>query len=74
MSSVRVREALINKNDKSKERKKKITISMAGKNQILVCKDTFREIRHLVSARKIALPLLKGMELRIDVYKIINAS
>jgi fido (protein-threonine AMPylation protein) len=47
---------------------------MAGKNQILVCEDTFREICHLVPERKIAHPFLKGMERRIDVYEIINAS
>lgn len=48
--------------------------NLAGKNQILVCEDTYREIRHLVSARKIELPLLKGMERRIDVYEIIEAA
>lgn len=47
---------------------------LAGKDQILVCEDTFREIEHLVSARKIDLPFLKGMERRIDVYEIIEAS
>jgi adenylate cyclase len=48
--------------------------NLAGKNQILVCEDTFREIRHLVSARKVDLTLLKGMERRINVYEIIEAS
>jgi adenylate cyclase len=47
---------------------------LAGKDQILVCEDTFREIRHLVSARKIELTFLKGMERRINVYEIIEAS
>jgi class 3 adenylate cyclase len=47
--------------------------SLAGKDQILACEDTFREIRHLVSARKIEPPYLRGMERRIDVYEIIAA-
>lgn len=44
---------------------------MVGKNQILVCEEGFREIRHLVSAQKIERLFLKGMAQRIDVYEII---
>jgi adenylate cyclase len=47
---------------------------LAGKDQILVCEETFREIRHLVSARKIESSCLRGMERRIDIYEIIEAS
>ena len=46
--------------------------SLATRDQILVCAETYRQIRHLVSARKIELTLLKGVERRIDVYEVID--
>ncbi len=47
--------------------------SLAVRDQILVCEETYRQIRHLVSARKVELTFLKGVERRIDVYEVIDA-
>ena len=47
--------------------------SLAMRDQILVCEETYRQIRHLVSARQVKLTLLKGVERRIDVYEIVEA-
>ncbi|MDX9745991.1 MAG: adenylate/guanylate cyclase domain-containing protein [Syntrophales bacterium] len=46
--------------------------SLAEKGQILVCEETYRQIRHFVSARKIELTLLKGVERRIAVYEVLG--
>jgi len=43
-------------------------IAMAG--QILICEETYRNVRQLVRAKKIDAPQIKGIGRRLDVYSI----
>ncbi len=46
---------------------------LAQVNQILICEDTYRRVHQRVRAEKIALPPIKGIERRLDVYSVLEA-
>jgi class 3 adenylate cyclase len=46
--------------------------NLAGKMQILICEETYREVRNLVSAEKVPSSLLKGMNTPLEVYEILD--
>ena len=45
---------------------------MAQVNQILICEDTYRQVQQRVRAEKIALPPIRGIERRLDVYNVLE--
>ena len=46
--------------------------NLAGRNQILVCEETFQAIRHRVSARQAATSVLRGMTKPVSVYEVLE--
>lgn len=45
---------------------------IAGENEILICSETQKKIEGKLPAGKIDTPALKGIERRIDIYKVIS--
>ncbi|MCX5831560.1 MAG: response regulator [Deltaproteobacteria bacterium] len=46
---------------------------LAKVNQILICEDTYRLVQQRVRAEIVALPPIKGIERRLDVYSVLEA-
>lgn len=45
---------------------------LAGKNQILICDETYRQVRDMVQVEKMAPLPVKGIERKFDVYSVIG--
>ncbi|MDI6777298.1 MAG: adenylate/guanylate cyclase domain-containing protein [Syntrophales bacterium] len=43
-----------------------------GKNQILICDETYRQVQDMVQVEKMALLPIKGIERRFDVSSVIG--
>jgi adenylate cyclase len=46
---------------------------LAKVNQILICEDTYRLVQQRVRAEIVALPPIRGIERRLDVYSVLEA-
>lgn len=46
---------------------------LAKADQILVCEETYRQVRHRVKAEKISIPVIKGIDRQINVYNVLEA-
>jgi adenylate cyclase len=45
---------------------------LAKVNQILICEDTYRLVQQRVRVEKVALPAIRGIERRLDVYNVLD--
>ncbi|MFA4916761.1 MAG: adenylate/guanylate cyclase domain-containing protein [Syntrophales bacterium] len=48
-------------------------VSIAGANQILICDETYRQVRDMVQAEKVPPVSIKGIKRSFDVYNVVGS-